>query len=49
MADIEETKKNIRSRSAKLRYAIRDDNSFFYPDEFKNKFINYFKLDGCRI
>ena len=42
-------RKNIRSRSAKLRYAIRDNNSFFYPDEFKNKFINYFKLEGGSI
>jgi len=49
VADIREIEKNIRSRSAKLRYAIRDDNSFFYPDEFKNKFINYFKLEGGRI
>ena len=49
VADIREIEKNIRSRSAKLRYAIRDNNSFFYPDEFKNKFINYFKLEGSRI
>ncbi len=49
VADIREIEKNIRSRSAKLRYAIRDDNSFFYPDEFKNKFINYFKLEDGRI
>ena len=49
MADIEETKRNIRSRSAKLRYVIRNNNSFFYPNEFKNKFINYFKLEGGRI
>ena len=41
-----EIKKNDRSRSAKLRYAIRNDNSFYYPDEFKNKFINYLKLEG---
>ena len=49
VADIEETKKNIRSRSAKLRYSIRNNNSFFYPNEFKNQFINYFKLEGGRI
>ena len=49
VANVEEIKKNIRSRSAKLRYAIRNNNSFFYPNEFKNKFINYFKLEGGRI
>ena len=49
MADIREIEKNIRSRSAKLRYAIRDNNSFFYPEEFKNKFINYFKLESGRV
>ena len=45
MSDINEIKKNIRSRSAKLRYAIRNDNSFVYPKEFKNKFLNYFQLE----
>ena len=49
VADVKEIKKNIRSRSAKLRYAIRNNNSFFYPNEFKNKFINYFKLESGRI
>ena len=49
VADVKEIKKNIRSRSAKLRYAIRNNNSFFYPDEFKNKFLNYFKLESGRI
>ena len=47
--DVKEIKENIRSRSAKLRYAIRNNNSFFYPSEFKNKFVNYFKLEGGRI
>ena len=49
VADVKEIKKNIRSRSAKLRYAIRNSNSFFYPNEFKNKFLNYFKLESGRI
>jgi len=49
VADVKEIKKNIRSRSAKLRYAIRNDNSFFYPYEFKNKFINYLKLESNKI
>jgi len=41
--------KNIRSRSAKLRYAIRNNNSFFYPDEFREKFENYFKIEETRL
>ena len=49
VADMEEIKENIRSRSAKLRYAIRNNNSFFYPDEFKNKFLNYLKLESSKI
>ena len=49
MAEMKEIKENIRSRSAKLRYAVRNNNSFFYPNEFKNKFINYFKLEGGKI
>ena len=44
-----ELRENNKSRSAKLRYGIRNNNSFFYPDEFKNKFINFFKLEGERI
>ena len=47
--DTNEINKNIRSRSAKLRYAIRNDNTFIYPEEFKNKFINYYKLEEGRI
>lgn len=41
-----EVKENIRSRSAKLRYAVRTNNSFFNPTEFKNKFGNYLKLEN---
>ena len=44
-----EIKQNTRSRSAKLRYAIRNDNSFFYPKEFKKKFERYFKIDEIRL
>ena len=44
-----EVKKNIRSRSAKLRYAIRNNNSFFYPNEFRKNFLNYFELEGMKI
>ena len=49
VADMKEIRENIRSRSAKLRYAIRDNNSFIYPDEFKKKFVNYFEIEGARI
>jgi 16S rRNA (cytosine1402-N4)-methyltransferase len=44
-----EIKKNIRSRSAKLRYAVRNKNSFFEPIDFKNKFENYFRLEEGRL
>ncbi len=47
--DNKEIQENISSRSAKLRYAIRNNNPFFDPNEFKNKFINYFKLESGRI
>jgi len=47
--NVKEIKENINSRSAKLRYGIRDDNHFFYPNDFKNKFINYFRLEGGKI
>ena len=45
----DEISKNKNSRSAKLRYAIRNDNPFFYPKEFNNKFVNYFNLEGTKI
>ena len=48
-ASIKEIKENIRSRSAKLRYAIRNNSSFTFPDEFQNKFENYFSLEGNKI
>ena len=44
-----EISQNVRSRSAKLRYAIRNNNSFFYPDEFKKKFQNFFKIEEQRL
>ena len=49
VANKKEIDENIRSRSAKLRYAIRDNNSFFPPDEFKKKFVNYFEIEGAGI
>ena len=40
---------NNRSRSAKLRYAIRNNNDFFYPKEFIKKFESYSKIEGSII
>jgi len=40
---------NPQSRSAKLRYAIRNNNSFSFPGEFNKKFENYSKLEGLLI
>ncbi len=44
-----EIKNNIRSRSAKLRYAIRNESLFFYPEELEKKFINYLKVENIKI
>ena len=50
---IKPTKKEIiqnsRSRSAKLRYAIRSKNEFFYPNELKNKFKIYLDLESINV
>ena len=46
--DNKEIDDNNRSRSAKLRFVKRIDGSFFYPDEFKKKFINYFKIEEVK-
>ena len=40
---------NISSRSAKLRYAVRNNNSFSQPKEIYKKFENYFKLEEIRL
>ena len=45
----DEINRNNRSRSAKLRYAIRSGNSFYYPEEFKNKFQNYFAFEEIAL
>ena len=37
-ADQNEINENISSRSAKLRYAIRSKDNYFYPDELKKIF-----------
>tara|TARA_Y100000590_G_scaffold129138_1_gene147628 strand:- start:476 stop:1492 length:1017 start_codon:yes stop_codon:yes gene_type:complete len=40
---------NVRSRSAKLRFAVRNDNAFFYSEEIKRKFENYLKTENLKI
>ena len=47
--DSQEIKKNARSRSAKLRYAVRNNNLFSHPDEFQKNFQSYFELEELRI
>ena len=42
---IEEVLNNPASRSAKLRYAVRGQQNFIYPDEFKIKFKKYLELE----
>ncbi len=44
-----EISKNIRSRSAKLRYAIRNDNSFFYSNEIQKKFQKIFNVEEIML
>ena len=41
-----EVKENASSRSAKLRYAIRNNSSHIKPEEFKNFFLNYLELES---
>jgi len=41
----DEIYKNSRSRSAKLRFAIRSKNKFKYPDDLINKFKKYLDLE----
>ena len=40
-----EIKKNSPSRSAKLRYAIRNKNKFIFPQELMIKFKKYLDLE----
>ena len=41
--------KNPPSRSAKLRYAIRNKNEFIYPNELVNKFKRYLDLERSHV
>ena len=40
---------NSPSRSAKLRFAVRSDNDFFYPKDLKKKFFNYLELESRSV
>ena len=41
-----EIAKNFPSRSAKLRFAIRNENKFIYPSELIKKFKKYLDLEN---
>ncbi len=45
----EEINKNSASKSAKLRYAVRSKDNFFYPEELKKRFDNYLKLENENV
>ena len=45
----QEVDQNSRSRSAKLRYAIRSKNQFSYPDELVKKFKKYLELEAINV
>ena len=45
----DEISNNVRSRSAKLRHVIRNDKSFFLPEDLKNKFNKYFELENIKL
>ena len=42
----EEVNINLPSRSAKLRYAIRNENEFIHPDKLISKFKRYLDLES---
>ena len=44
-----EISENVRSRSAKLRYGIRNDKSFINSEDFKKIFLKYYELESASI
>ena len=44
-----ELKINSPSRSAKLRFVTRSESDFFYPKEFKKKFMHYIDLENKHV
>ena len=47
--DENEISNNIRSRSAKLRFAVRNNNLIFTWKEIKRKFEDYLKIEEIRV
>ena len=47
--NFERNKASIEKNQSEFYSATVNDNSYFYPEEFKNKFINYYKLEEGRI
>ena len=45
IASKEEILFNPPSRSAKLRYVIRNNNKFVFPNDLVNKFQNYLDIE----
>ena len=45
----QEIQKNSRSRSAKLRFAIRSSSKFEYPDDMVKKFKKYLDLEAINV
>ena len=46
---VEEVNLNNRSRSAKLRFAIRSKNKFEYPNNLIKKFKKYLDLEAINV
>ena len=44
-----EIEQNYRSRSAKLRFAIRSNNKFEFPKNFIKKFKRYLDLEALNV
>ena len=44
-----EVNENYPSRSAKLRYAIRNSNNFIYPSRLLQNFSKYLDLEGINV
>ena len=44
-----EIKHNNRSRSAKLRFATRSNNKFYYPENLIEKFRIYLELEAINV
>ncbi len=44
-----EIRENPPSRSAKLRYAVRSNDNYFYPEELKERFKDYLTLESENV